>query len=229
MAKNKEEWKVYKNVFSEFSLRTLFKLASEGHFEELEQPINMGKEANIFTANTKEGKHVIVKIYRLENCNFNKMYEYIAADPRYLKVQNQKRSIVFSWTQREYKNLMIAREAIRVPTPITFKNNILVMEMIGEPAPMLKDLKPKKPEAFLKKVIENIQKIKKEGLVHGDLSEFNILNNHEEPVFIDFSQSTLTKSPSAKELYKRDLNNIKRFFKKLMKEEKVDKILESVQ
>lgn len=229
MAKSKEKWKVYKNVFSEFSLRALFKLSSEGHFEELKEPIMIGKEANVFTAETKEGETVIVKIYRLENCNFNQMHKYIAADPRYMRINNQKRAIVFAWVQREFKNLMIAREAISVPTPITFKNNILVMSMIGNPAPMLKDAYPDNPEEFLKKVIENIDKLKKIGLVHGDLSEFNILNNDEEPIFIDFSQATLTKTPNARELYDRDLGNIKRFFSKLMNKEKVEKLLKPIQ
>lgn len=225
MARNKEEWKVYKNVFSEFSLRSIFKLSSEGHFEEIESPLSIGKEANIFSARTKEGGKVIVKIYRLENCNFNKMYEYIAADTRYISPKKQKRSIVFAWTQREFKNLMIAREVIRVPTPITFKNNILVMEMIGAPAPMLKDQAPENPPEFLHKIVKNIVLLKERGLIHGDLSEFNILNYQEEPVFIDFSQSTLKDSSKAKELYDRDLNNIRRFFRKMMKEEEIEGII----
>jgi len=229
MPKYKEEWKVYKNVFSEFSLRTLFKLSSKGHFEELLEPISIGKEANIFSANTKNDEIIIVKIYRLENCNFNKMYPYIAADPRYLKLKKQRRATVFSWTQREFKNLMIAQEAIRVPTPIAFKNNIILMEMIGEPALMLKDAIPKNPELFLKKIVQNVKKLREQGLVHADLSEFNILNHNEKPIFIDFSQATLTKSPNAKELYERDINNIRRFFKKLLSEKKVDNLLKSVQ
>jgi len=229
MSKSKEKWKVYKNVFSEFSLRTLFKLSSEGHFEELMKPISTGKEANIFSANTKDGKTIIVKIYRLENCNFNKMYEYIAVDPRYLKMSRQRRSIIFSWTQREYKNLMKARESIRVPTPIAFQNNILVMEMIGEPAPMLKDSIPNNPEEFFKKILTNMKKLKEAGLVHGDLSHFNILNHDEEPVFIDFSQATITKAPTANQLYERDLKNIKTFFAKLLSEEKIEKIMKKVQ
>lgn len=229
MPRNKEEWKVYKNVFSEFSLRNLFKLSTEGHFEELESPIFIGKEANIFSARTKDGDTIIVKIYRLENCNFNKMYEYIGADPRYLKLKRNRRDIVFSWTQREYKNLMIAREVIRVPTPITFKSNILLMEMIGDPAPMLKDTVPKDPEDFMRKIINNILKLKDKGLVHGDLSAFNILNHEEEPVFIDFSQSTMTKTPNAKELYDRDLNNIKNFFRKHLSQEKIDEVVSLIQ
>jgi len=229
MGNAREEWKVYKNVFSDFSRRNIFKLTSEGHFEELVSPLSIGKEANIFSAKTKEDNIVIVKIYRLENCNFNKMYEYIKADPRYLTTKKQKRSIIFSWTQREFKNLMIAREAIRVPTPITFKSNILVMEMIGEPSPMLKDKRPSNPKKFLKKIIVNIEKLKAKGLVHGDLSEFNILNYNEEPVFIDFSQATLLDSPQFNELFDRDLNNIRRFFKKMLNEKEIEDIIKSVQ
>ncbi|MBU0472110.1 MAG: serine protein kinase RIO, partial [Nanoarchaeota archaeon] len=210
-------------------LRTLFKLSSEGHFEQLVSPISTGKEANIFSAETSEGDLIIIKIYRLENCNFNKMQEYISADPRYITTSNQKRETIFLWAQREYKNLMIAREVIDVPTPITFKNNILLMEMIGNPAPMLKDAIPKNPEKFLKKIAENIQKLKKQGLVHGDLSEFNILNKEEEPIFIDFSQGTLTKAPNARELLERDINNIKRFFKKILDHKKVEKIIKTIQ
>ncbi len=230
MAKNtREEWKVYKNVFSEFSLRNIFKLSTEGHFKELVSPIQMGKEANVFTAITKDDRYVIVKIYRLENCNFNKMFEYIASDPRYSRLKKQKRAIVFAWTQREFKNLMIAREGIRVPTPITFKDNILVMEMIGDPAPMLKDARPKDPEKFLKKVFENMYKLKKTGLVHGDLSEFNILNQEEEPVFIDFSQTTYAASFNSTALFDRDMGNIKRFFRKMLSEETIETILSDIQ
>ena len=93
--KNKEEWKVEKNVFSMSSERNLFKLASQGHFEELVSPIEMGKEANIFTARTKDGGLIIVKMYRLENCNFNKMYSYIRPDPRYIQLKKGKRNIIF--------------------------------------------------------------------------------------------------------------------------------------
>jgi len=50
--------------------------------------------------------------------------------------------------------------------------------------------------------------------VHGDLSEFNILNYRENPVLIDFSQATTVKSLNAVELMKRDMKNLQRFFNK---------------
>ncbi len=213
----KEKFKIYKNVFDEFTLATLFKLSSQDYFDELIIPIRMGKEANIFLANTKEGGYVIVKIYRLASCNFNKMYSYIRSDPRFMDVKNRRRLVIFKWVQREYRNLLIAREKLNVPTPIAFSNNIIVMESIGEdtPAEQLKDKRPKNPEEFLGSIMGQIKDLASLGLVHGDLSEFNILNNNEKPYFIDFSQSTSIQDPNAFEYMKRDLENISKFFSKM--------------
>ena len=111
-----------------------------------------------------------------------------------------------------------AREAnVRVPLPITFKNNILVMEFIGkgdELAPKLKDKKPKDPNKFFEEIIKNMKNLYKAGLVHADLSAFNILNLDEKPVFIDFSQCSSIKDSRAEEYLKRDVKNICIFFKK---------------
>ncbi|MGV8169482.1 MAG: serine protein kinase RIO [Candidatus Nanoarchaeia archaeon] len=225
--KSREEWKIYNNVFDQHTNRRIFELSSQEYFKELSSPIAMGKEANVFLASKKDGSHIVVKIYRLENKNFNNMFYYISADPRFTGIENQKRKIVFSWVQREYRNLMLAREKIKVPTPIGFKDNILMMEFIGDesPAPMLKDEYPEDVEAFFKKVIKNIKLLIDAGIIHGDLSDFNILNYNDEPVFIDMSQSTVLKDGNARELLERDLKNIFRVFKKKIKidEEKVKK------
>ena len=55
------------------------------------------------------------------------------------------------------------------------------------------------------------------GFVHGDLSEFNILNYGDEPIFIDFSQSTMKNDPNYDEYWKRDIKNMTNFFNKLGK------------
>jgi len=214
---SKEKWKVWGNVFDEFTLRTLFRLASQGHFETLQSPVSVGKESNIFSAK-KGNEKIIVKIYRLETCDFNRMYDYIKYDPRYIDLKKQKRKVVFAWTQREYRNLMKARNAdIAVPKPISFLNNILCLEFIGdrEIAPKLKDKIPKNKKKFFDEVIKNIQKLYKSGLVHADLSHFNILNYNEQPVFIDFSQCTPLNNPRAQEFLQRDIKNICNFFRKI--------------
>jgi RIO kinase 1 len=215
----KEKFKTKHGVFDEFTNRTLFKLITEGHFKGLESPINIGKESNVFSALTKEGKRVIVKIYRLETCDFNIMYSYIKDDPRYTNLKDKKRKVIFAWTQREYRNLMNAREAqVSVPIPITFANNILVLEFVGKNniiAPKLKDKIPKNKKQFFNKIVDNIKKLHKYGLVHADLSAFNILNFDETPVFIDMSQATTIRHPRAEEFLQRDVRNICRFFNKI--------------
>ncbi len=216
--RSREAWKTYGNVFDNFTLRNLEKLAAQEYFEELDATIALGKEANVFSARTKDGSCVAVKIYRLENCNFNKMFEYISQDPRYIHIKGQKRRIIFAWNQREYRNLLKAREVIEVPTPLVFKDNIIVMDFIGdddEPAPKLKDVELPHPEKVFNEIIGSIERLFLDAnLVHGDLSEYNILYHNSQPVFIDFSQSTAADSPRAIELLERDVRIICSFFKK---------------
>lgn len=212
------DFKTRHNVFDEFTNRTIYKLISRGHFEGLESPISIGKESNVFSAIKKDGTRVMVKIYRLETCDFNRMFDYIKDDPRYTKIRKGKRNIVFTWVQREFRNLIKAREAgVNVPTPMTFSNNVLVLEFVGENeyiAPKLKDGIPKNPRDFFDKIILNMKKLQKAGLVHADLSAFNILNWDEKPVFIDFSQCSTIESSRANEYLERDIRNVCNFFRK---------------
>jgi RIO kinase 1 len=135
-----------------------------------------------------------------------------------MNIKNQKRKVIFNWVQREFANLFIAREAITVPTPFAVNSNVIIMELIGQenrPAPMLKDKPPANPTAFYEEVRAMMNALHERNLAHGDLSAFNILNNDEKPVFIDFSQSSPLTSPGAKELVARDIVNVNTFFEKL--------------
>jgi RIO kinase 1 len=225
--KSPDKFKIYKNVFDEFTIKTLFKLSSQGHFDDLISPVMIGKESNVFLAETKDKDYVIVKIYRLHSCNFNKMYSYISSDPRFENLKNQRRLVIFKWVQREYRNLLIAREKILVPKPITFMNNVIVMESIGKniPAPQLKDKIPQNKEKFASEILDAVKKMYNLGVVHADLSEFNILNHNEKPYFIDFSQGTSVKDPNSFEYLERDLKNIKRFFNKYELDLDINKLL----
>ena len=218
MRKSKEIWKIYKNVFDSFTINALQKLISQKIIDGLESPVKIGKEANVFTAISGEEKR-IVKIYRLESCNFNNMYSYIATDSRFQHLKRRRRDIILAWVQREYRNLLKAREAgVSVPTPYTYNSNIIIMEFIGdkEAALQLKDKSPKEPGKFMRSLVKNISDLyKKAGLVHADVSEFNILNLHEKPVLIDFAQATIKSSPNADEYLIRDVKNICRYFAKL--------------
>ena len=218
-SKPKEDFKTWGDVFDQFTQRTVYKLISQGHFEGLESPISIGKESNVFSALKKDGTRIMVKIYRLETCDFNRMSDYIKDDPRYPNLKGGKRNIIFAWVQREFRNLMKAREAnVNVPTPSAFSNNVLVLEFIGDHgiiAPKLKDDIPNNPKKFFDAIVNNMKKLHKAGLVHADLSAFNILNHNETPVFIDFSQTTPLQSSRAQEYLTRDVRNICVFFRKI--------------
>lgn len=213
---SREEWKTWQGVFDAFTLRVLFKLSSQGHFDELVRPISPGKEAMVFTASKGSGK-VAVKVYKLETAKFSKMYPYLRVDPRYHTLKNSQRQVVFSWTEREYRNLLLAREAgLSVPMAIAHHANVLVMEHIGgeEPAPMLRACAPEDPGRFSKECLENVERLARAGFVHGDLSEHNILNDDERPVLIDFSHMAPLKAPNSRELLERDVLNVCAYFRK---------------
>lgn len=94
------------------------------------------------------------------------------------------------------------------------------MEYIGvenTPAPLLKDIKdPEDAESLFQEVMTFIKYLyQKAHLVHGDLSEFNILYHNYKPIFIDISQAVDVQHPKAEEFLVRDIENIVNFFDKL--------------
>ncbi len=218
MSRNiKDTQKTYGGVFDQFTLRTLEILRGQGHFDELVSPICAGKESQVYSA-IKGSTWVAVKIYRLETCDFNRMYDYIKRDPRYNALKRIKRQVIFSWVQREFRNIHKAREAgCRVPLPITFKNNVLVESFLGEEnqaAPKLKDAILDDANEVLHKLTKDIKKLYDFGLVHGDLSPFNILYHKDMPFLIDLSQGTVKGNPEFLELLHRDIASTLPFFKK---------------
>ncbi|MFT4309465.1 MAG: serine protein kinase RIO [Candidatus Woesearchaeota archaeon] len=233
MAKiTREKFKTRNNVFDAFTERNLFELASKGLFdEETMSPIKIGKEANVFSV-TKDGEKRAVKIYRLEACDFNRMYEYLAVDPRFSGLKHRKRQIIFNWCKREYSNLQKARyHGINCPAPYAYKDNILVMQFIGdtEPAPQLKDYYTSKWKPLYDKTVVMLKKLYSEaGISHGDLSKFNILVHNNTPFFIDFSQSVPLESPNSRLLLERDAKNIADFFARHGIKTSQEEILERV-
>ena len=204
--------------------RTVFqvnKLLVNGPLEKIEGIISAGKEANIYLAFDKAGKEVALKIYKVDSNTSKWMRNYIEGDPRFKEIPHNVSKIIYLWAKKEYKNLKRAfNVGLRVPEPILIKYNILMMEYIGfksTPAPKLKDVKNPKDKVDLFNDILNFIKIlyQKAKLVHGDLSEFNILYHNQKPVVIDISQAVSIQHPKAQVYLARDIKNIFNFFEKL--------------
>lgn len=214
-----EHRKTIAKVFDEHTIQTLHELANKGYFDQIEFVVSTGKEAHVFRARETAGNYRAVKVYKTLTSDFKHMMRYIEGDLRFKKIKREKVSIVKAWTQKEFKNLELARQAgVRVPLPITFKNNVLVMEFIGKnglAAPTLKDKPLKDPNAGFETILHAISDLRyKSSLVHADLSEYNILNNDEELVVIDIGQGVLASHPNAKPFFERDVENVVKYFQK---------------
>lgn len=219
--KSVEDRRVGSEVFDTITLKTLYKLANSGHIHRLNGAISTGKEANVFKGLDVDDNFVAVKIYRVTTSDFKKMQTYIQGDPRFKVRTTNKRQLVNAWVTKEFRNLQRAEEAgVKVPKPIVAKNNVLIMEFIGDEegdaALPMRHSDINNPEKLLNKIINNMKLLYMgAGLVHGDLSSYNILIQNEEPVIIDISQGMTKDHPISEELLNRDIENIVKDFKKL--------------
>ncbi len=219
MFDSSEAKKAFQNVFDHNTSETMLKMADQGIIGKMYGVIESGKESVVFLADTPEGERVVVKIYMTRAGNFREMKQYLRGDKRFRNVKDDRRSVINEWTKKEYRNLEKAREVLRCPKPIAVRNNILVMEFIGEgfkPYKKLKEVEIENPDQGYRNVIEAVKKLWQEKkIIHGDLSEYNILVDGEQrPVWIDFSQGVHRDHPEAKELLRRDIDRVADFFER---------------
>jgi len=212
---------VIESVFDERTVFHLNKILINGPLKRIEGIISAGKEANVYLAYDLNGNEVAVKIYKIDSNTSRWMKKYIIGDPRFKKIPHNVSKIIFLWASKEFKNLKRAYKVdLNVPKPLFIKNNILIMEYIGFesiPAPVLKDIKnPKEPVNLFNELLGFIKILyQKAKLVHGDLSEFNVLYHNQSPVVIDISQAVSIQHPKAEVYLVRDIKNIFQYFDKL--------------
>jgi RIO kinase 1 len=224
--------KTEEEVFDRSTVMAIYYLMSRGYVDRFDFPISTGKEANVFRAEDKKGAKVAVKIYRVSTGNFRKMRMYIEGDPRFKGITHDHRKLVYRWAMKEFNNLeRMVGSGIRVPIPVAQKDNVLVMEYIGsdeQPAPLMKDADFDVEKGF-DFTVESLRKMYHDAkLVHGDMSEYNMLVNGDEFVLIDVSQAVHLKHPASMELLERDVKNIARYFRKKGIETSEDEIMKRV-
>ena len=219
--KRSEEYEVLEEVFDKSTLMTVYDLMNKHIIEEIFGVVSAGKEARVYWGKDAEGNEIAIKIYLTVSAEFKRgKLPYIEGDPRFAHVRRDTRSLVYAWAQKEFKNLELAYAAkVRVPRPIAVKNNVLVMEFIGKNgvlAPLMKEVPPKNPERIYKVLITYLKRLyRKAKLVHGDISEYNVMIWRGLPVLIDVSQAVPLEHPNSEMFLMRDLRNLNRYFGKL--------------
>ncbi len=215
--KTREDLKIYEEIFDQRTLFTLYELIRKGYISEIGGVVNSGKEAVIINGRLKS-EEIAIKVYRTLTTPFRDRRLYIVGDRRFRKMRRNIRQMVMLWALKEYKNLKRMYEnGVSVPKPVYCQNNVLIMSFIGEdgiPAPLLKDAEMNSPHEVFQQVIDDIYRMYCGArLVHGDLSEYNILL-WDRPVIIDVSQAVLSSHPYAQEFLLKDIRNVLRFFSK---------------
>ncbi|MCW4022500.1 MAG: serine protein kinase RIO [Candidatus Bathyarchaeota archaeon] len=219
--KRSEDYQVIEEVFDKSTVMTIYDFMNKGIIDEIHGVVNAGKEARIYLGKDLQGNDLAVKIYLTSSAEFKKgMLPYIEGDQRFAHVRRDTRSLIYTWAQKEYKNLQRAHEAkVNVPVPIAVQKNVLIMSFIGkngERAPLLKESELDDPQKIFKLLLTYMKRLyTKAGLVHADLSEYNIMMWKRKPVIFDVAQSVLTRHPMADKFLRRDLQNIHRYFKRL--------------
>ena len=216
--KGMEDRKTYAGVFDKRTLLAFYKLLKRGTIKEVEFPISTGKEGDVFRGIGKNG-YVAIKVYRITTANYKGLSKFIDGDDRFAHIHKTKDTIIFVWAQKEFRNLRDFRKyGVNVPEPIDRWKNIIVMNYVGNEnmaAPLMKDVMESLKKDMAYEIIEEMKKMHKANLVHGDLSEYNILVWEDKPYIIDVAQAVPLDHPLADELMLRDLKNMVRVFKKL--------------
>jgi len=206
------------------TLLVLSKFLKNGVFEAIHGCISTGKEANVYYAVAPGGLERAVKVYKTSILVFKDRARYVEGEYRFRHgyCKSNPRKMVAQWAEKEMRNLKRLRAAgLNCPEVMELRQNVLVMQFIGEDgdaAPRLKDVTFLSPDEWLRLYIQcavSMRRMMQEGkLVHGDLSEFNMLYHAGDLYIIDVSQSVECDHPHALDFLKRDCVNVNNFFSK---------------
>ncbi|MDO8698308.1 MAG: PA4780 family RIO1-like protein kinase [Pseudomonas sp.] len=204
-------------------------LIEDGLVDEVIRPLMSGKEAAVYVVRCGEELRC-AKVYKEANKRgFRQAAEY--QEGRKVRNSRDARAMASgskhgrkgqeeAWQNAEVAALFrLASAGVRVPKPYDFLEGVLLMELVttenGEVAPRLNDvdLHPDDAREFHAFMIEEIVKMLCAGLVHGDLSEFNVLLGPEGPVIIDLPQAVdAAANNHAFSMLERDVRNMAEYF-----------------
>lgn len=222
--KDKSDRATMEQVMDPRTRMILFKLLNRGFITEINGCISTGKEANVYHCTTKEGQARAIKIYKTSILVFKDRDKYVTGEFRFRQGYGKKnpRKMVRTWAEKEMRNLTRLHNAgIPCPEPILLRSHVLLMDFLGSdqgwPAPRLTDIEISESKAreLYWDLVLDVRKIYHVcKLVHGDLSEFNLLYHKGKAFVIDVSQSVEHDHPHALEFLRKDLSNLTSFFKK---------------
>ena len=209
--------------------KRLLPLVEDGLIDEVIRPLMSGKEADVYVVRCGDQVRC-AKIYKdAVKRSFKKAVQYTEGR----KVRNSRRARAIekgsrfgrrqqeeTWQNAEVDALYrLARAGVRVPQPYGCFDGVLLMELVtdsdGDPAPRLNDVSMSAEQAREDHalVMRYVIRMLCAGLIHGDLSEFNVLVDEEGPVVIDLPQAVdAASNNNARAMLERDVGNMTDYY-----------------
>jgi RIO kinase 1 len=201
-------------------------LIDDGVIDEVIRPLKSGKEATVYLVRSGTQTRC-AKVYRnMAQRSFQRRAQY--QEGRKIRGSRQARAMSRGtrfgrkeqesvWKNAEVTALFkLVAAGVRVPQPVGYFNDVLVMELVtdshGNPAPRLGeiDLSAETARKYHRFLMQQVVRMLSIGLIHGDLSEFNVLVDPNGPVIIDLPQViNASGNNGALAMLERDVNNIR--------------------
>ncbi|MBK5105734.1 MAG: serine protein kinase RIO [Burkholderiales bacterium] len=204
-------------------------LVEEGLVDEVVRQLMSGKEAEVYVVRCGDDTRC-AKVYKeAEKRSFRQNVQYTEGR----KVKNSRRARAMekgsrygrkeqeqAWQSAEVDALhRLAAAGVRVPRPYNFLEGVLLMELVtdetGNAAPRLNDLALSAAQAreYHHTLIMQVVRMLCAGIIHGDLSEYNVLVGGDGPVIIDLPQAVnAAGNNSAGAMLQRDVDNLTAYF-----------------
>ena len=205
----------YRLVFLGLDMLAIDSLVKRGVLAAIGERIGVGKESDIYEALNPAQERLALKLHRIGRTSFKKTkrvrpYVFVRETPDWLSESKLS-------AQREFKALQeLSVHTKHVPKPVAYNRHAVVTEFIeGVELYRVKSLE--NPREVLEGIVEVIKvAYGKVGIVHGDLSEYNIMISYptERPMIIDWPQYLCKDYPHAMETLKRDVYYVVRYFNK---------------
>lgn len=213
----------------------LIPLLEQGLIDEVDRPLMSGKEAAVYIVRS-QGAWCVAKVYKeAEHRSFRQRAAY--TEGRRVRNTRQRRAMEknskfgreqneMAWQSAEVDALYkLGAAGVRVPKPHIFSDGVLLMDIVldpeGQPAPRICDCSFTPDQAWRTHnfVVHEVMKILCCGLVHGDLSEYNVLLAWDGPVIIDLPQAVdAAQNRSARQLLVRDVTNFTNYMARFLPE-----------
>ncbi len=204
-------------------------LISEGLIDSVVRQLKSGKEADVYVVRCGD-ETCAAKVYKhAHKRSFRQAVDY--TENRKVRNSRQARAMAkgtafgreqqeAAWQSAEVDALYrLAAAGVRVPRPSNFHDGVLLMELVaddrGDAAPRLNDLDFTDAQAreHHATLINEVVRMLCAGVIHGDLSEFNILLAADGPVIIDLPQAVdAAGNNHAPRMLLRDVDNLRNFF-----------------